>query len=96
MVVVLGARVLAWPIAMVASFTSFLISLTLLLQVMDGSIISYHLGGWAPPLGIEYRIDAANAFVPLTSSRSAVATPDRLAQRRAPWSPSSYRSAPER
>ena len=31
--------------------------------VMDGSIISYELGGWAPPWGIEYRIDPMNALV---------------------------------
>ena len=26
-------------------------------------VISYHMGNWAPPLGIEYRIDFVNAFV---------------------------------
>ena len=68
LVVFLGVRALAWPIAMLASLASFVASLMLLLQVMDGSVISYHLGGWAPPLGIEYRIDAANAFVLLLVS----------------------------
>ncbi|XXK31076.1 monovalent cation/H+ antiporter subunit D family protein [Rhodobacteraceae bacterium nBUS_24] len=63
LIVVLGSRKLAWPIAFVASAISFVIACLLLLQVLDGSYISYHLGGWAPPLGIEYRVDAANAFV---------------------------------
>ncbi len=66
--VLIGSRRLAWPIAFLASLASFLISVKLLLQVLDGGVISYHLGGWAPPMGIEYRIDAANAFVLLLVS----------------------------
>jgi len=61
--VFIGGRRFAWPLAFVASVIAFVISTLLLAQVLDGSIISYHIGGWAPPLGIEYRIDAANAFV---------------------------------
>lgn len=63
LIVILGSRRLAWPIAFLATLAAFLISAILLSQVFDGGLISYHLGGWAPPLGIEYRIDAANAFV---------------------------------
>jgi len=55
--VLIGNRHIAWLLAFLASVFS------LLLQVMDGDILSYHMGGWAPPLGIEYRVDAANAFV---------------------------------
>ncbi|PIE15849.1 MAG: cation:proton antiporter [Rhodobacterales bacterium] len=70
--VLIGHRRLAWPIAFAACVASFLISVTLLLKVYQGGVISYHIGGWAPPLGIEYRIDAANAIVLLLIS--AVAT----------------------
>lgn len=63
LIVLIGSRRLAWPMAFVASALSFIIACTLLASVLDGSVISYHMGGWAPPLGIEYRIDAANAFV---------------------------------
>ncbi len=56
-------RHLAWAIAFTAAITSFGISCLLLAAVIDGSVISYHIGGWAPPWGIEYRVDAANAFV---------------------------------
>ncbi len=35
----------------------------LLHQVMADGPISYAIGGWAPPIGIEYRIDQANAFM---------------------------------
>ncbi|MDF1846375.1 MAG: monovalent cation/H+ antiporter subunit D family protein [Parvibaculaceae bacterium] len=58
-----GNRHLAWTIAFIAALAAFVISTFLLGSVLDGSVISYHLGGWAPPWGIEYRIDAANAFV---------------------------------
>ena len=32
-------------------------------QVRDGGVISYALGGWAPPWGIEYRIDLLAAYI---------------------------------
>jgi multicomponent Na+:H+ antiporter subunit D len=61
--VLIGSRRLAWPIAFVASVLSFIASYLLLDQVIGGGFLSYWIGGWAPPLGIEYRVDAANAFV---------------------------------
>ena len=63
LVVFIGVRSLAWPIAFLASLASLGISILLLQSVMDGNEISYHMGGWAPPLGIEYRVDTANAFI---------------------------------
>ena len=63
LIVFFGARSLAWPMAFIASVLSLVIATMMLIQVSDGSQISYHLGGWAPPMGIEYRVDAANAFV---------------------------------
>ena len=68
LIVFIGRRDLAWPIAFIASAASFVIAGMLLSQVIDGSVISYQLGGWAPPLGIEYRVDTANAFVLLLVS----------------------------
>lgn len=61
--VIFGNRHVAWALAFLASLISFLFSGHMLLQVIDGDVLSYHLGGWPPPLGIEYRVDAANAFV---------------------------------
>ncbi len=52
-----------WLIALVASLLSFASAIGLLLQVGGGDAISYQLGGWAPPWGIEYRIDLLSAFV---------------------------------
>lgn len=75
-IVLIGSRKLAWPIAFAASAISFVIAALLLTSVLDGSVISYHMGGWAPPVGIEYRVDAANAFVLLlVSAISTVVLP---------------------
>ena len=63
LIVLIGSRRLTWSLAFLASALSFVIAILLLMQVIDGSIISYQIGGWAPPLGIEYRVDATNAFV---------------------------------
>ena len=54
-----------WPfvVALLATWTAFATACFLVVQVLDTGIISYELGGWAPPWGIEYRIDALNAFV---------------------------------
>jgi len=53
----------AWAWALVVSWTMPVIAVAILLRVLDGGTISYWLGNWEPPWGIEYRIDAANAFV---------------------------------
>lgn len=58
----------AWLLACLASFVSLAISIALLQQVADGSVISYALGGWEAPWGIEYRIDALTAYVLLVIS----------------------------
>ena len=63
LIVFIGSRSLAWPSAFASSIASFAIAVLLLGQVIDGDVISYHIGGWAPPLGMEYRVDATNAFV---------------------------------
>ncbi len=58
----------AWLLAMAVCWASFIIAIILLTSVDEGQIISYALGGWAPPLGIEYRIDAVNGLVLLIIS----------------------------
>jgi multicomponent Na+:H+ antiporter subunit D len=61
--VLFGQRQLAYAIALIVCWVVFGISVMLLGQVLDGGVISYKLGGWAPPWGIEYRVDAVNAYV---------------------------------
>lgn len=45
------------------TFLSFLISISLLSMVMTSGRISYRLGGWEPPWGIEYVVDYLSGFV---------------------------------
>lgn len=59
---------LVWIFSLVASGLAFLISILLLQQVMTTGDISYELGGWQAPWGIEYRIDKLNAFLLLIIS----------------------------
>ncbi len=59
---------LSWALATTASWMTFLIALTLLDQVLSTGIITYAMGGWAAPWGIEYRVDEINAFVLLIIS----------------------------
>jgi len=54
---------LAWVITWSATWATAAISIAILLKVLDSGTISYTFGGWAPPWGIEYRVDPVNAFV---------------------------------
>lgn len=59
---------LSWGFAMLVSAATLFMAFTLLMRVQDGGAISYELGSWAPPWGIEYRIDQINSFVMLLVS----------------------------
>lgn len=54
--------------AILVSATAFLISCGLLQEVITGGTLSYQLGGWAAPWGIEYRIDKLNGYLLLLVS----------------------------
>jgi multicomponent Na+:H+ antiporter subunit D len=58
----------AWGVALIVSLAMPLISAALLIQVLDSGPISYAMGGWKPPIGIEYRVDIVNAFLLLLVS----------------------------
>ena len=60
-----GRWKVAWVVAAGACWWAFGVSIALLRRVMAEGVISYELGGWAAPYGIEYRIDLAGAFVAL-------------------------------
>ena len=64
----------AWAFAVAVSWIAFAIAVALLQQVMEGGPISYELGGWAAPWGIEYRVDTVNAFVLLIVSAIGAVT----------------------
>ncbi|MEO0880069.1 MAG: monovalent cation/H+ antiporter subunit D family protein, partial [Pseudomonadota bacterium] len=65
-----------WAWATLISWLTFIACAVLLYGVANGGPVSYFLGDWAPPLGIEYRIDMANAIVlTLVSGIAAVVFP---------------------
>jgi multicomponent Na+:H+ antiporter subunit D len=66
--VLLGRGRFAYGFALLISWVTFAISVLLLREVAHGGVISYRLGGWAPPWGIEYRVDLVNAYVLLIVS----------------------------
>ncbi len=59
----IGGKTSSWLIAFISSVTCLIISISLLSEVSDGSSISYHIGGWPPPVGIEYVVDSANSLL---------------------------------
>ena len=61
--IVLNNKTLSWLLSFVGALACLIISMLLIQAVSDGSALTYFLGGWAPPIGIEYRIDAANSIL---------------------------------
>lgn len=52
-----------WAVATLVTWFSFLCSILLLAHVSSYGVVSYAMGGWEPPWGIEYRVDFANALL---------------------------------
>jgi multicomponent Na+:H+ antiporter subunit D len=52
-----------FPLAAAALGISLLAAIAMLGRVMTSGPISYHMAGWAPPLGIEYNVDHLSALV---------------------------------
>ncbi|MEQ9397711.1 MAG: monovalent cation/H+ antiporter subunit D family protein [Longimicrobiales bacterium] len=70
---------LSWGVAVGASWWALYAAWSLLQRVRGGEVISYAMGGWPAPWGIEYRIDAVNGFVALiVAGIAAVVTPYAL------------------
>lgn len=67
----LPGRVLPWALAMLAVAGSAVISAFVLPAALDEPL-RYAFGNWPPPIGIEYRVDAVNAFLALLVSAMAV------------------------
>ena len=56
-----GAR--AWMLSTALTWCAFAISIALLVEVLCCGTISYVMGGWLAPWGIEYRVDYLSALV---------------------------------
>ncbi|MCD4677881.1 MAG: monovalent cation/H+ antiporter subunit D family protein [Desulfobacula sp.] len=54
---------LSYSIALIGLGISTFSAFKVLMQVIDSGTIQYKMAGWAPPMGIEYRIDLLNAMV---------------------------------
>ncbi|MBL4803864.1 MAG: monovalent cation/H+ antiporter subunit D family protein [Alphaproteobacteria bacterium] len=65
---------IAWLLAFVATLGSFVVAINLFEQVSNEGVLSYTMGGWEPPWGIEYRIDELSAFVLMLVSGIATVT----------------------
>lgn len=65
---IFGRSKIAWFVAAIVGLLCIVNSLYLLEHVQSANVVIYSLGGWAAPFGIEYRIDAANAFILLIIS----------------------------
>jgi multicomponent Na+:H+ antiporter subunit D len=61
--VLLRRRSLAFAVAVGASWVALAISVLLWLQVAHAGSISYAIGNWPAPWGIEYRVDRLSSFV---------------------------------
>ena len=59
-------------IALLTSVAVFGVSIMGLQEVMANGSISYHLGGWMPPLGIELVLDPLSAFISVIITASAL------------------------
>ena len=61
--IILRRRALVLPFAIGVCWVTFAASVALLGEVLAQGVITYELGGWEAPWGIEYRVDALSAFV---------------------------------
>ncbi len=67
---------LPWLWATAVAWFTLLAGALLAARILDENAISYAMGGWAPPWGIEFRLDAANALlVLLVTGLAAVVLP---------------------
>ncbi|MBK0398084.1 monovalent cation/H+ antiporter subunit D family protein [Limibaculum sp. M0105] len=59
---------IAWLVSLAVGLALPVISILMLWEVQASGPISYALGGWAPPVGIEFRVDLANAYLAILVS----------------------------
>lgn len=74
--VLLRRKDLAFAVVLSASWIALAISIALWIQVAEHGMISYAIGNWPPPWGIEYRVDRLSSFMlVLVSGIAAVVLP---------------------
>jgi len=65
---------LPWTLTLIVTAVCAILAGMQLWGVVHNGVISYEIGGWPPPWGIEYRIDALNAFIALIVAGIAFVT----------------------
>ncbi|MFP4335609.1 MAG: monovalent cation/H+ antiporter subunit D family protein [Wenzhouxiangella sp.] len=73
-VALLPGQSLPWSLATLACLVSAILAAVVLASSLDGTVLSYPFGNWPAPVGIEYRVDAANAFVAFLVAAMAAIT----------------------
>jgi multicomponent Na+:H+ antiporter subunit D len=63
LIVLVRSRGFAWVVTTVVSYACLVIAVLLATRVASNGAISYAIGNWPPPWGIEYRVDALSAFL---------------------------------
>lgn len=63
LMVLLRHATVAWVLMVAVSWCSFAIAIALFIAVPADGVISYAIGSWPAPWGIEYRVDTASAYV---------------------------------
>jgi multicomponent Na+:H+ antiporter subunit D len=71
LIVLIRNRHFAWLATTVVSYLCLVMALTLASDVAAEGPLSYAIGSWTPPWGIEYRVDALSAFVLVLVSLTA-------------------------
>lgn len=71
-VVLLRSGLAGWAVSLAVSAATVALSAALLALVPGTGALSYAIGSWAPPWGIEYRVDAGSALVSLLVSGIAL------------------------
>ncbi len=71
LIILVRHRGFAWLATTAVSYACLVIAILLATRVGGSGAISYAIGSWQPPLGIEYRVDALSSFVLVLVSLTA-------------------------
>jgi len=71
LIVLVRRTAFAWLASTAVSYACLVLAIGLAARVADAGALTYAMGSWAPPWGIEYRVDALSAFVLVAVSLTA-------------------------
>lgn len=69
--IVLRNHRIVWAWSVIVAWATLFLIIRLALHVEAQGVVSYAMGGWGAPWGIEYRVDALNSFILLIVSANA-------------------------